>query len=144
MMKNERIISELINLEDHKESFREKKEMLDELKAEIWELQHLIHTLNKVDEVYNGVAIEIWDFGGKTIQPVDRSIIRSANVYQNAHNGWTWGLNLHNYHERGREKWFGACYPDYDEVMKFAKDWVVDGTDPKYEAFHTLDEVLEK
>ncbi len=143
-MKNDRIISELINLEDHKDSFRQKRKMLDVLKAEIEGLQYLIDTLGKVDEVYNGVAIEIWDFGGETIQPVDRSIVRSANVYQNVHNGWTWGLNLSNYHERGREKWCGACYPDYDEVMKFAKDWVTDGTEPKYQAFRTLDEVLEK
>lgn len=147
-MKNYIIVSARVNLKDHRNSLRQKEEILAQLEFEINELRVTIETLDRVTEVHNGVALEIWKFRGITIDAVDDSIIRSASIHQNAHNGWSWGLHLYNFYKKGenslesRDKWFGACYPDYDEVMKFAKDWVAIGTIPTYEAFHTIDEVL--
>lgn len=108
-------------------------EQIADLTAARQSLEYEILTLERVDEIYNGVALSICDFGGYSINAVDYKLTpRSAHVYKNAQNKRTWGLRTYdnNYGRRG-EKWFGANWKIKKEVMKAAKDWIVSGTVPE-------------
>lgn len=143
-MNNAQILRALPKIDEKKKRRSEKMAQVKRLARDIEKLEEQIDILEDVNEVYDGVAIKIYKYGHITIKAVDYdSISRCAEVYRNAHNGWTWGLHTYTdtYGRKGKE-WHGAQYPDYDEVIKFAKDWVVHGKLPKYQAFRSLEAVL--
>lgn len=143
-MNNAQILRALPKIDEKKKRRSEKMVQVKRLAREIEKLEDQLEVLGKVTEVYDGVAINIHKFGSIDIQAVDYDLTsRSVQVYQNANNGWTWGLHTYedSYGRKG-DRWHGAYYPDYDEVIKFAKDWVVHGKLPRYQAFRALEEVL--
>ena len=143
-MNNAQILRALPKVMEKKTCLSEKKAQAERLAKEIDKLEDQLETLRKVTEVYDGVAINIYKFGSIEIQAVDYDLTsRCAQIYQNAHNGWTFGLHTYDdlYGRKG-DKWHGAHFPDHDEVMKFGKDWVAHGTPPRYQAFRALGKVL--
>ena len=143
-MNNAQILRKLPTLEEKKKRLANRRSVARRVANEIANLEEQIEILEDATEVHDGIAINIHKFGSTTIKAVDEeAITRYAQVYQNAHNGWTWGLRTYDdmFGNKG-EEWHGACFPDYDEVIKFAKDWVARATPPRYQAFRQLDKVL--
>ena len=143
-MNNSQIIRALPKLKEKKKLLSSKRAELCRLVKGIEKLEDQLEILGKVSEIYDGVAINIYTFGAIDIQAVDYELTsRCAQVYQNAHNEWTFGFHTYedSYGSKG-DKWHGAHYPDYDEVIKFAKDWVVHGKLPRYQAYRSLEDVL--
>lgn len=143
-MNNAQILESLPNLDKKQLELSEKREQADRLATEIQNLTDQIQMLSNVEEIYDGVALQINEFGSISLQAVDYNLThRSARIYQNANNKWTWGLTIYVDSFGGKgEEWQGAHYPDYDEVIKFAKDWVVHGKVPTYQAFRPLEDHL--
>lgn len=147
-MNNEQLLKNLPKLEEKKDRLAKTKLEFTRLQEAIDVFEEQIELLENVDEVYDGVAIEIWNTGTRdttfSVRAIDEELTtRGAYVYQNANNKWSWGLNLvDDTFGRKGERWQGAHYPDLEEVMQYAKDWVVHGKEPKYQAPRPLEDVL--
>lgn len=141
---NAQILEALPNLDEKRRGLLEKRGQAERLATEIQNLSDQLQTLSDVEEIYDGVALQITEFGSISVQTVDYNLThRGARIYQNANNKWTWGLTTYvDVFGCKGEEWHGAEYPDYDEIMKFAKDWVVHGKVPTYQAFRPLQDHL--
>jgi len=100
------------------------------------QLQREITLLDRVTEIFEGIALTVndkaYDNGPAIdVHAVSYDIRRWADVYPNAHNnGKDWGLNIRDTSgQNRREKWSGTGWP-YAEACAAARAYVAHGIEP--------------
>jgi len=113
-----------------------KKQIKNLLKQE-QQLQREVDLLDRVTEIFEGVALTVNDKAysdgpALDVHAVDYTLGRWADVYPNAHNkGKDWGIHFRDNSGSGfrREDWGGCGWP-YAEACLVARRYVAHGTQP--------------
>jgi hypothetical protein len=105
---------------------------LKSLKSEINYLRGIHKLLLDVDEIYEGVALQVLGNDNRThFRQLDESILRSADVYKNVRDEGCYGVNIYDMDWNGKQIYQGGrnCgfYFSREEAIKIAKDYVITG-----------------
>ena len=110
--------------------YAEVQAQLNTLNEQSKVLEGEIEAIEKVDEIYKGVALRNW---GKIIEAVDSNITtRAGEIYQNATDDTKWGARVCEdmFGWKG-DHWLGAAWTSPDELEIIVKDWIVEGILPE-------------
>ena len=116
--------------ENHREDIKSRKRQLGVLTRQIEILEEELRQIERVDEVYKGVALS--NLGGGHIEAVDYTVSkRCGGIYQNANDKTKWGASVYedSYGRKG-DHWIGAGWTSRGELEIIVKDWIVEGVLP--------------
>jgi hypothetical protein len=137
-MKNDAIVKALPNLKMLKHEREALQRQIKNLHKQEQQLQHEITLLDRVTEIFEGIALTVNDKAYENgpaldVHAVDFGIARWADVYPNAHNkGKDWGLNMRDTsgaNMGGRKIWGGTGWP-FAEACAAARTYVAHGIEP--------------
>lgn len=106
---------------------------LESLEKEIATLTERVEAAEDVSYIHKGVPMEEIGISGRySIFPVSDTMERYADIYRNAHNNRTWGLNLRHYGYDVGGEWMGAKWKTKKACVEAAKEWIATGTEPEF------------